>query len=62
MIAKQNNKIALDKRQGSFCIYVKETLECLSSGEVDYSIFEGKFEKMSDFADSKFDQLAKTHN
>ena len=62
MIAKQNNKIALDKRQGSFCIYVKETLECLYSNEVESSLFEGDFEKMSDFADSKFDQLAKTHH
>ena len=61
MIAKQNNKIALDVRQGSFCIYVKETLECLSSGDVESSLFEGDYEKMSDFAQSKFEELAKAH-
>ena len=62
MITRQNEKIALELRTGSFCIYVKETLECLSSGDVDSVAFDGNEEKMVNFADSKFTQLSKVHN
>ena len=58
MIALENEKIALDVRSGSFCIYKKSDHSCLSSGDVDGVAFNGNFKKMSDWAKGKFIQLA----
>lgn len=59
MIALQNEKIALDIRSGSFCIYDKKTFKCLSSGDVDGFAFNGDHEKMTKWAKDKFKALSK---
>lgn len=60
MIMTQNEKIALDVRKGSFCIYEKETMNCLSSGDIDNATFRGCEEKMVDFAWDEFNKLAES--
>ncbi len=58
MILMSDDKISLDVRSGSFCIYNNETLECLSSGDIYGNAFTNDIESMVEFAKEKFKQLA----
>ena len=58
MILMSNEKMSLDVRSGSFCIYENESLKCLSSGDIYGNAFTGDHEAMVDFAKEKFNQLS----
>lgn len=58
MIMLSNEKISLDVRSGSFCIYENETHDCLYSGEVDSAMFGGDYEKMVSKAKRTFASLS----
>ena len=58
MILMSNEKISLDVRSGSFCIYENESLNCLSSGDIYGNAFADDYESMVEFAEQKFKELA----
>lgn len=62
MILLETEKMALDVREGSFCIYDKETFHAISSGYVDGLAFGGCHEKMTKWAKDKFEQLKDQNN
>lgn len=58
MILMSNEKLSLDVRSGSFCIYENESLKCLSSGDIYGNAFTDDHEAMVKFAEQKFSDLS----
>lgn len=58
MVLMSNDKISLDVRSGSFCIYENESLKCLSSGDIYGNAFTNDHEAMVEFAKQKFNDLS----
>lgn len=58
MILMSNDKLSLDVRSGSFCIYENESLECVSSGDIYGNAFTDDHEAMVKFAKQKFNDLS----